>query len=388
VKLKENGVDLPLNSVTPAVLLPFVQSMADNHPSLSFLKSTTEFHEFYVHVCVMRLFYVASSRGAAGNGSIVYKEFKACSMASRLKHVEDEEDINMFTDSFSYCHFHVIYCKFWELDEDRDMLLCRRDLLRYGGGTLSPLIVERIFGVNYACADLPISAESQRKIDISPKNTLMTFQQFVWFILSEEDKTTDRSINFWFHCLDLDQDGVLSCFELEKFYVEQQRRMEAKTGQRSFGCNQSSLTSLALRELLDMLEPAYPDRLYLKDLRRSPTTSADVFNLLFSLNKFLFEERVTLLVNNPDLVQRLRRHKGGANSLSVQRPTRAEVNLRSSVALQSTKRYCYSLLTMPMWCDFATMEYERAVEAQQEDDEHQWCAIGSSSFSCGGISLE
>lgn len=46
---------------------------------------------------------------------------------------------------FSYEHFYVLYCKFWELDTDHDFLLSQDDLVRYGGHSLTRVIVDRIF---------------------------------------------------------------------------------------------------------------------------------------------------------------------------------------------------------------------------------------------------
>jgi len=34
-------------------------------------------------------------------------------------------------DYFSYEHFYVLYCKFWELDADHDFLLDRDDLVKF-----------------------------------------------------------------------------------------------------------------------------------------------------------------------------------------------------------------------------------------------------------------
>lgn len=34
-------------------------------------------------------------------------------------------------DYFSYEHFYVIYCKFWELDTDHDLLIDEKDLMRH-----------------------------------------------------------------------------------------------------------------------------------------------------------------------------------------------------------------------------------------------------------------
>jgi hypothetical protein len=46
--------------------------------------------------------------------------------------VDDEEDINKVTKYLSYEHFYVLYCRFWELDGDRDYRISREDLLKYG----------------------------------------------------------------------------------------------------------------------------------------------------------------------------------------------------------------------------------------------------------------
>ena len=45
--------------------------------------------------------------------------------------LEEEDDINQITDYFSYEHFYVIYCKFWELDTDHDLYIDPKDLARY-----------------------------------------------------------------------------------------------------------------------------------------------------------------------------------------------------------------------------------------------------------------
>ena len=48
-----------------------------------------------------------------------------------LSLLEDEDDINQVMDFFSYEHFYVIYCKFWELDKDHDLLIDKHDLSRH-----------------------------------------------------------------------------------------------------------------------------------------------------------------------------------------------------------------------------------------------------------------
>ena len=51
-----------------------------------------------------------------------------------LSHLDTEDDINAVSDYFSYEHFYVIYCKFWELDTDHDLVIDKSDLTRHAGG--------------------------------------------------------------------------------------------------------------------------------------------------------------------------------------------------------------------------------------------------------------
>lgn len=46
---------------------------------------------------------------------------------------------------FSYEHFYVIYCKFWDLDTDHDFFIDKENLIRYGNHALTYRIVDRIF---------------------------------------------------------------------------------------------------------------------------------------------------------------------------------------------------------------------------------------------------
>lgn len=48
-----------------------------------------------------------------------------------ISYLEEEEDINQITDYFSYEHFYVIYCKFWELDTDHDLFIDKHDLAKH-----------------------------------------------------------------------------------------------------------------------------------------------------------------------------------------------------------------------------------------------------------------
>jgi serine/threonine-protein phosphatase 2A regulatory subunit B'' len=91
---------------------------------------------------IYRIFFYVNK---AGNGQLQLREIKRSNLIAALQQVDEEEDINKVLRYFSYEHFYVIYCKFWELDSDHDFLIDKDDLLRYGNHALTYRIVERIF---------------------------------------------------------------------------------------------------------------------------------------------------------------------------------------------------------------------------------------------------
>ena len=61
---------------------------------------------------------------------------------------------------------------------------------------------------------------------VTQQRQMMSYQEFVWFILSEEDKGTSTAAEFWFRIMDRDGDGVITLEDLEFFYKEQVWRAE------------------------------------------------------------------------------------------------------------------------------------------------------------------
>lgn len=86
---------------------------------------------------------------------------------------------------------------------------------------LSSRMIERIFS---GCVTRGRNRQMQSGPNGSPR---MSYTDFVWFLLAEEDKNHPTAIEYWFRCMDIDGDGILSMYELEYFYEEQQHRMES-----------------------------------------------------------------------------------------------------------------------------------------------------------------
>lgn len=174
-------------------LKPLLKEILAVHPGLEFLKDTPEFQDWYSLCVINRIMYKADRKL---DGKITYREFKRARIVQAILNIEDENDINKNRDFFSYEDFYVIYIKFWELDSDHDFFLSKEEFSKYSGYALSRKAVERIFS---QCARKFLEDKER-----------MSFGDFVWFILSEEDKTTVTSIEYWFRIIDLDNNGIIT----------------------------------------------------------------------------------------------------------------------------------------------------------------------------------
>ena len=82
----------------------------------------------FIFQVIARIFFVVNR---SWSGLITLSELRKSNLLATIRILEEEEDINQITDFFSYEHFYVIYCKFWELDKDHDLFIDREDLSRH-----------------------------------------------------------------------------------------------------------------------------------------------------------------------------------------------------------------------------------------------------------------
>ncbi|KAL3932164.1 MAG: hypothetical protein SGBAC_010978 [Bacillariaceae sp.] len=253
--------------------LPFIKALLNDHPGLEFLSNHAEFQEKYAVTVITRIFY---SINKCHSGRITSRQIRRSDIMEAFSQVDEEEDINKVTRYFSYEHFYVLYCRFWELDHDRDYRITREDLLKYGDHSLSHMIVDRIFDA------APRPFENDRA-----NNEFLSYEDFIFFILSEEDKANEVSVRYWFSCVDVDGDGKLNNMEMRSFYAVQLHRMQ---------CMGHEIVPFEdmLCQMMDMIKPKNSDYLVVEDFLQPECSqvSGALFDALFNLNKYLmFEQR-------------------------------------------------------------------------------------------------
>ena len=240
------------------------------------------------------------------SGRITSRQIRKSNLLSIFQQVDEEEDINKVTKYFSYEHFYVLYCRFWELDHDRDYKITREDLLKYGDHSLSHMIVDRIFSAAprpFEGSDAATAATTSSALDengnvvvvparkqLSSSSTVrdyLTYEDFIFFMLSEEDKTNECSVRYWFTCVDVDGDDKLNNMEMRSFYAVQLHRMQC------MGHEVVPFEDM-LCQMMDMIKPANTEYLVVEDFLQPHCfqVSGALFDALFNVNKYvMFEQR-------------------------------------------------------------------------------------------------
>jgi serine/threonine-protein phosphatase 2A regulatory subunit B'' len=275
------------NYLTKDDIFVAVNDVTFNHPGLEFLSSMPVFQTRYAETVVARVFY---SKRQNSNSKMSLSEFKKSGFFDSLSSLERLEDVNATQDVFSYQHFYVIYCKFWELDRDHDMIIDLPCLQRYDHGSMTPAILKRVM---QGCG---------KPLQKGSKSGVMTYEDFVWFILSAEDKRTPQAIEYWFRCLDLDGDGIISLYELSYFFEDQYERMLCSRISDAWKFEDF------ICSLVDLIKPKVPHHIKLQDLKNC-RSSYLFFDMIFDLRKYdsyvrridpMFRELDDMFVDNGD----------------------------------------------------------------------------------------
>lgn len=136
--------------------------------SLNFLRDAVDFWRPYCITVIQRLAYVCKS----WTGKISKHQLKHSDILTVVEDLAKGGDINDDHKFFSYEHFYVIYCKFYELDVAKRNSLSLAELSRYSEDSgINQKVFDRVY--------LLRRYQTAESFD---------YRDFVWFILSEEDK--------------------------------------------------------------------------------------------------------------------------------------------------------------------------------------------------------
>ncbi|CCG28261.1 EF-hand domain-containing protein [Caenorhabditis elegans] len=253
----------------PEDFYEMLMDVIHTHPGLAFYRDATEFHDKYCQVVMTRIFW---NDAHSWSGRLTTERLRKGGVLQAIRNLQFDDDINKSLRYFSYEHFYVVYCKFWEIDSDHDLKISSTDLAQHAGGALVPMVVDRIFS-GAVCTN-PNRGQPVEDIGLA---------EFTQFLLAEEDKTHPTSIEYWFRILDLDGDGLVTLYDMELFHTQVQRKLAAE------GIDSMGFADVAC-QLIDMLNvPGGVSAFRLSDLKKSSLRGRFI-NTFVNWRKFFAQE--------------------------------------------------------------------------------------------------
>ncbi|KAJ3231463.1 hypothetical protein HDU81_003733 [Chytriomyces hyalinus] len=254
-----------------------VEDLLQTHPAFEFLSSSPAFQARFTETVIARLFYLCPRNG---RNRMDLRDFRLTNITTLFREVETATNSlgNNIPSVFSYKDFYVIYCKFWELDRDRDMLLTIYDLELYGRRALSHAALARImecYGITVVESNVEDEGAAVAAVERGDTVRCLGYKEFIAFILSVEEKTSDSALDYWFRVLDLDGDGVLSLLELETFWEHQHMRLPEQYTVFDF-----------FSLILDLIRPSATS-LTLMDLKRNRNAAVLFLDFLLDSRKHI-----------------------------------------------------------------------------------------------------
>ena len=253
---------------------PILQTLMKENSSLIFLKEYPTYQQKYIETVIARIFYMNDSND---DGKITFNDFEKSDLFEIIQKIYNS-DVNKIRQYFSYEHFYVIYTTFYENStyEVKDELYIPKEVFCTYAYNLGMRTVNRIFD------------EIPRKF-VSEEKYMMSYEDFIYYMISEEDKTSPTSIKYWFKVIDLNNEGFITKKEMEYFYEEQIEKLKN---------NKKEVMKFkdVFNKIKSLVPPKMENKWYLQNFLDNPKNSSIVFNMLLNMNKINNKEKDSLII--------------------------------------------------------------------------------------------
>jgi serine/threonine-protein phosphatase 2A regulatory subunit B'' len=214
-------------------------------PALADLRE--EFFPFYKVTAVRKFLFFLDPRR---RGRVQIKQMLASPVTHELLELRrhDLQPDELRHNWFSLPYAEMLYADYLELDTDQNGLLSASELVRYRGGGLTHVFVERIF---QECQTYRNRETGQSEID---------YKSYLDFVLATTYKGTTEALAYFMRLLSIQRRGGLTAFDLCYFF----RAVIDKFDE--FGEDANCSVEDVKDEIFDMVKPADKSLITLRDL--------------------------------------------------------------------------------------------------------------------------
>lgn len=232
---------------------------------------TDDIKEYYLLVAQRKFFFFLDPKRT---GKINIKDIVTSNILTEFNEMKEqppanEPNFNNSNNWFSITNFWRIYKKYIDLDRDKNGMLGKDELIRYGPG-LTMIFIDRVF-------------EEYQRFDNS-----IDFKQFIDFVLALENRKTPASIIYIWRTLDVYHKNAVDTFVINMFY----RQVVKKIINRGKG--EYKIDDIK-DEIWDMIKPKNPNYITLQDVLASPYSDT-VLSLLIDAKAFYLHDQKEMQV--------------------------------------------------------------------------------------------
>lgn len=149
----------------------------------------------------------------SGSGRISREEMRKSDLINQLYTVAEQNEDEPGYHWFSFESVFVIWKLFADLDSDLDMFISKDDLRNYGDVCLTELALDCVM-------------QGRGRCKFYSDWTKLSYEDFVYLVVADENKRDPRSAWYWFNLLDLDFSGRITLSTIYSFYLSQKARLE------------------------------------------------------------------------------------------------------------------------------------------------------------------
>eukprot|EP01027_Heterolobosea_sp_BB2_P015719 GEZU01022492.1.p1 GENE.GEZU01022492.1~~GEZU01022492.1.p1 ORF type:complete len:492 (-),score=119.13 GEZU01022492.1:753-2186(-) len=250
----------------------YIYDMIPQVPVLSTL--TESVYEFYVATAVRKFMFFLDQKNRSGKISI--DDLMESPVLEELLEVQNmnpgEENDNNW---FSAGSVTRVYSLWLQLDTNQNRMLSKNELARYTGASLTDVFLDRVFE------------------ECNTYEGEMDYKTFLDFVLAMENKNTEAGLQFFWRILDVEKKGYITPFHINFFFRDIQKKLKET------GAELVAVRDVA-DEIFDMVKPAEPLKIRLKDLVACKVGDT-VINMLIDVNGFwAYDNREALLQQEPE----------------------------------------------------------------------------------------